>query len=95
VLRDYLDNGASIALELVLFDTFFIPGSAGDIADPPMGALPRGRHAVLAAGHNVSSLLIRNSWGNTWGLNGYAWLSDGYVLRHGRSAWVIDSNTRH
>lgn len=90
-LRDCLDGGASVALELVLFDTFFTPGATGIVLEPPAGAPPRGRHAVLAVGYDAGSLLVRNSWGNAWALRGYAWLSNAYVLHHGRSAWIIDA----
>ena len=90
-LRTHLDSGAPVALELVLFDTFLTPDASGVIVEPPSGAPTRGRHAVLAVGYDTDSLLIRNSWGDTWALGGYAWLSDGYTLRHGRSAWVIDA----
>ena len=44
---------------------------------------------MLAVGHDADALLIRNSWGTTWALGGYGWLSNDYVERHVREAWVI------
>jgi C1A family cysteine protease len=41
-------------------------------------------HAVIAVGHGQSSgrpfLLVRNSWGETWGMGGYAWVDIDYLV---------------
>jgi hypothetical protein len=91
-VRSQLDAGAPVALGLTLFDTFFRPTESGRIEDPPAGAPTRGRHAVVAVGHQPAEILIRNSWGTTWGLGGYAWISDGYVETYASEAWVIDAS---
>jgi hypothetical protein len=89
-VRTQLDGGTPVLLGLTVFDTFYRPDAAGHIADPPTGARARGRHAVLAVGHQTDELLIRNSWGTTWALGGYAWIGDDYVDAHAGAAWVID-----
>jgi Papain family cysteine protease len=89
-VRTHLNGGIPVLLGLTVFDTFYRPDTAGRIADPPSGASARGRHAVVAVGHQLDELLIRNSWGTTWALGGYAWISDGYVGAHARDAWIID-----
>lgn len=91
-LRAGIDGGRPVLLGLTVIDTFFVPTAAGRI-EVPAGASPRrGGHAVVAVGHDPSALLIRNSWGSTWAVGGYAWLADEYIERYVRGAWVIDGS---
>lgn len=92
-IRVELDAGRPVVLGLTVFDTLFLPAAAGRIAAPPAGSPARGRHAVLAIGHDPDALLIRNSWGRSWGLDGYGWLSNGYAELHVHEAWVIQPRT--
>jgi len=58
-----------------------------DIPYPKPGEHVLGGHAVVAAGFDDNrqigthkgALLIRNSWGTTWGDHGYGWLPYAYV----------------
>ena len=66
----------------------------GAIPFPSSGESVKGGHAIVAVGYDDSkkianansgdqttgALLIRNSWGTTWGMNGYGWLPYQYVL---------------
>jgi C1A family cysteine protease len=60
-----------------------------DIPYPQGGEGLRGGHAVVAVGYDDNrqigdckgALLIRNSWGTTWGDQGYGWLPYAYVER--------------
>jgi len=67
-----------------------IPGigdGTGDIPYPKDGDSILGGHAVVAVGYNDSkvigkqkgAILIRNSWGTSWGERGYGWLPYAYV----------------
>lgn len=82
---DALDNGAPVILGLVITDAFFRPNAAGQVLDRAPD-IERGGHAVLAVGHGADSagspaLLVRNSWGDAWGIGGHAWLPRAYVNR--------------
>lgn len=88
-VRAALDGGRPVLLGVAVFDTLFSPTAEGRVEAPPATAPRRGRHAVLAVGYETGALLIRNSWGTTWALGGYAWLSDEYVERHANEAWVL------
>jgi C1A family cysteine protease len=73
-------------LGLVITDSFFAPDALGMVLDRTPD-IERGCHAVVAVGHGQSAtgmpaILIRNSWGTDWGLQGHAWLSRHYVERH-------------
>ncbi len=80
-----LDTNNSVILGLIITDGFWMPDAAGVISvrDPDV---ERGGHAVLAVGYGQDEygarhVLIRNSWGERWGVAGHAWLSEGYLKR--------------
>jgi C1A family cysteine protease len=82
---DTLDAGSTVVLGLVITNAFWVPDAAGIV---PMRALDieRGGHAVLAVGHGRDEtgerlVLIRNSWGDRWGVAGHAWLAEPYLVR--------------
>ena len=59
----------------------------GEIPFPAPGDTLEGGHAVLAVGYddakkigkNKGAILIRNSWGTSWGEAGYGWLPYAYI----------------
>jgi hypothetical protein len=58
----------------------------GVVAFSPM-IIPNSAHAVIAVGLGSAAngsqyLLVRNSWGVNWGLNGHAWLPIDYIDLH-------------
>jgi C1A family cysteine protease len=59
----------------------------GEIPFPKKGDTVEGGHAIVAVGYDDAkaigktkgALLIRNSWGTNWGVQGYGWLPYAYV----------------
>jgi C1A family cysteine protease len=70
------------------FTVYSSLNNSGDIPFPVKGDRILGGHAVMVCGFNDSkvigtnkgALLIRNSWGTSWGEQGYGWLPYTYVL---------------
>jgi hypothetical protein len=87
-----LDSGLPVLMSISVSDAFYIPGNNGviDSAEKPD---PMRRHAVVAVGHGVRRservILIRNSWGPDWGIEGYAWLTESYLTPRLRRAAIL------
>ncbi|WOH63693.1 C1 family peptidase [Bradyrhizobium sp. BWA-3-5] len=78
---DQLDSSVPVLITMTLSDAFYIP-EAG-VVDRVEAIDPKRRHAVVAVGYGERAgkraILIRNSWGEGWGLEGYAWLAEHYL----------------
>jgi hypothetical protein len=77
-----LDAGCPVLITMTLSNAFYRPSPEG-VVDRVEPIDPKRRHAVVAVGHgerhSSKFVLIRNSWGEAWGLRGYAWVSVGYL----------------
>lgn len=76
----YLDAGWPVVLVFRISKQFFAPINEKVVPDPSDTDV--GYHAVVVVGHGIERsthyLMIRNSWGNTWGFGGHAWISIDY-----------------
>lgn len=66
-------------------------GADGRIPLPDPSEAPLGGHAYLVAGYDddAEALLLRNSWGPTWGEGGYGWMPYDYPDIFLRELWVF------
>ncbi len=87
-LQDYdeiirrLRAGETPVVLMTISDTFYLPDALGVVSGIG-GEDPVRRHAVVAVGcgsaHGDDAILVRNSWGLDWGLQGHAWLPKSYL----------------
>jgi C1A family cysteine protease len=65
-----------------LLGTQFYAPAAG-VVEPSQGEADTDYHAMLAVGYGHDNaqrfILVRNSWGDAWGIAGCAWLAAEYL----------------
>lgn len=95
-LKLYLSNGLPFAFGFTVYDSIYDEKveKTGDIPFPAKGDRVASGHAIMAVGYNdkKKALLIRNSWGTSWGDKGYGTLPYDYILKGvSDDFWVITS----
>lgn len=77
-----VEAGKPVLIVLTISDAFYVPDGDG-VVNSAESPDPTRRHAVVATATGeragVKCLLGRNSWGETWGLQGHAWLAEPYL----------------
>jgi hypothetical protein len=83
-IADLIKQGRAPLLGIAITASFFMPNPSGVVSEMPIEPAV-GTHAVLGIGlgqsHGEQFILVRNSWGVSWGMKGTAWLSTEYLQR--------------
>ncbi len=100
-LKQWLVDDDPFVLGFPVYDEFqWATENACDVAiGPPADPNSfHGMHAVAVVGYDDyfggGAFKIVNSWGTSWGCDGYAWLSYQFVRRYAWEAWWMTSNRR-
>jgi hypothetical protein len=76
-----LASGRPAVMTMLLGERFLTP--VNGIVIPGDGDADVDYHAVVAVGHGLlggeRAILVRNSWGAGWGIDGHAWVIEPYV----------------
>ncbi len=89
-VKALLAAGGLVLLGLELMDSFLRP-DAGYIPAPSSDDTSLGGHAVVAVGYDdgPECLIVRNSWGTEWGIDGYGYLPYSYYVEHSLDSWSL------
>lgn len=83
-MKGCLASGYPFVFGFSVYESFESPDVAksGNVSMPQPGEKLIGGHAVLAVGYDDTSqrFIIRNSWGTTWGMQGYFTLPYAYLM---------------
>jgi C1A family cysteine protease len=95
-LKGALPAGRPVTFGFDVYESFESAAVAksGVMPMPRPGEKILGGHAVLLVGYddNRQAFLVRNSWGEGWGLKGYFWMPYAYALSsHASDFWVVRS----
>ena len=89
-IKTHIATGQAVAAVLVMSLGFFTAPN-GIVPIPNKNEMIMENHAVLLTGYSDtnSTFLFRNSWGQSWGKDGYGMLPYEYLIRHGKSACIL------
>lgn len=78
IMRGIYKNNAPVIIGIMVYDSFLNVDNTGILTVPKISEKDYGGHAVLCTGwttiNNDIYLVIKNSWGEDWGDNGYAYM---------------------
>lgn len=94
-IKSYLAAGLPLMFGFTVYGSYTQAATTGKLPYPTPGERVEGGHAIVAVGYDDAvrikntnpggketkgALLIRNSWGTAWGMEGYGYLPYEYVL---------------
>lgn len=90
VIEEALAGGQPVLLGIPVYSPGF-DETTYDYPGPTSSDYFRGDHAVVAVGYDNYGIVVENSWGDTWGDNGFADLSYGFIDTYAFAAYAISA----
>lgn len=88
-----LADGYPVIVGITIYESFESDNvkNTGIVDMPKPGERTLGGHAVMIVGYDQATqrFLVRNSWGSSWGMNGYFTIPYDYVMGLGDDFWTI------
>jgi len=86
-----LAEGNCVIFGIQLYTEFETIGSDGIVPDPITNSVALSGHAMTIVGYNKDTryYTVRNSWGTSWGDNGYCYISYDYLHSQSWDLWII------
>lgn len=91
-----LKAGQPVVVILLMGERFYVP--PGGLVEPGPNDADVDYHAVIAVGYGQTAagedcILVRNSWGEDWALEGYAWITGSYLAARMTDTLVMKPGT--
>jgi len=88
-IRSYLAAGQPVIVAVPVYQRFY--GNAAKTIGPHTdGERYYGGHALLLVGYDSDGFWALNSWGPSWGHDGFACLSDEFIEQEAWEGWVVN-----
>jgi C1A family cysteine protease len=90
---DALNNNRPVVITIEVYESInYLDKDNYVMTLPRSDEISGGGHAMCAVGYNIPKqmLLVRNSFGKDWGLNGYCWIPFSYMKDNTLDQWVFD-----
>jgi C1A family cysteine protease len=92
-MLDALNNNKPVVFGMLVYEEFLRLSPTNTILTAP--TKPRwaaiGAHAMVLVGYDLPArlFLVRNSFGTSWGMDGYCWISFDYISTQAQDVWVF------
>ncbi len=92
-IRQVLERRVPVLLVVALTVAMYTPDQHSVVRARPGDTMTTGRHALLAVGCGHADdggyILVRNSWGPTWGDAGHGWIHEPYLMPQLETTGII------
>jgi len=92
-ITEVLNRNKPVVFGMDIYDSFMdLDDRISTVHLPSRKEKSRGGHAMCMVGYNLKKglFLAKNSFGNSWGDNGYCWIPFDYIRQEGYDIWTFD-----